>query len=172
VAGANNKASGKARNMATEIERKYLIDQKAWQEINKPEGKQYRQGYLTIDPGKTIRVRVSGRQAFLTVKGETAGASRTEIECEIPVDIAVEMLEHFAIAEIQKIRYIIPHAGKDWEVDEFLGENAGLFIAELELKHEDEPFEKPAWVREEVTYDHRYFNSYISLHPYNTWHDQ
>lgn len=155
--------------MAIEIERKYLIDQEAWQRLVKPEGKLYRQGYLSIDPQKTIRVRVSEHQAFLTVKGETTGASRTEIECEIPRDTAMEMLDHFAAAEIQKIRYIIPHAGKNWEIDEFLGENAGLFIAELELQHEEEPFEKPEWVTDEVTYDHRYFNSYISLHPYNTW---
>lgn len=155
--------------MAIEIERKYRIVQAHWENLSKPEGTLYRQGYLSVDPARVIRIRIAGAEAFLTVKGTTAGISRTEIECNIALNAATEMLDHFALSEILKIRYHIPYAGKVWEVDVFLGKNNGLIIAELELESEEEPIDIPEWVGEEVTHDYRYSNACLSLHPYHTW---
>lgn len=155
--------------MALEIERKFLVDALLWAEIEHPEGTFYRQGYLHSDIEKTVRVRIAGETAFLTIKGKTVGASRAEFEYEIPVEDATELLDTLANAELSKIRYVMEYRGKIWEIDEFKGENAPLLLAEIELQSEDELFELPPWVAEEVTDDERFFNAYLAKKPFGSW---
>jgi CYTH domain-containing protein len=155
--------------MVTEIERKFLVNKEKWNALAKPQSKTIRQGYLTTDPDKTIRVRIKDAKAYLTIKGKTEGFSRTEIECSIPVKEATEMLAHFAVSEIDKERFEILYQQHLWEVDVFHGKNESLIVAEIELKNETDEFEKPDWLGEEVTDDERYYNSYLSLRPYSSW---
>ena len=155
--------------MGKEIERKYLIDHKKWQKTDKPSGQLYRQGYLLTDPQKTIRVRITETCGFLTIKGLSVGATRPEYEYEIPISDATELLDKFSISELSKIRYKILFQNKIWEVDEFLGDNSGLIIAEIELKSEDEHFELPAWIDKEVTGEEKYYNSNLTITPYKNW---
>jgi len=152
-----------------EIERKFLVDAGKWQQADKPEGILYRQGYLMSEKHCTIRVRIAGGRAFMTIKGASSGISRAEYEYEIPVADASQMLDNLAVSEISKTRFAVPFEGKLWEVDVFLGDNAGLIIAEIELQSEDERFEKPEWVTEEVSSDLRYYNSKLSVNPYKNW---
>jgi len=152
--------------MGIEIERKFLVrgeDWKAWP------AQLLSQGYLSRDPARTVRVRIAGDAAFLTIKGQSVGASRAEFEYPIPVDDAVALLSLCEGPRVEKLRRVIPHAGMQWEVDEFLGENAGLVVAELELLHADQGFECPPWVGVEVTDDPRYFNSALAAHPFSRW---
>ncbi len=152
-----------------ETERKFLVDKEAWERLQKPKGEAYLQGYLCIDDQKSIRVRVAGDRGILTLKGRSEGFSRSEFEYLIPVDEARELLSLYANGLIEKTRYKVYH-GKDlWEVDEFYGNNGGLLLAEIELRGEKEEFEKPEWVAMEVTEDHRYYNSYLSRHPFAFW---
>ena len=155
--------------MGIEIERKFLVDSDKWQQAVKPAGTHFRQGYLLNNNHKTIRVRVAGEQGFITFKGPTDGISRAEFEYKIPVTDGNQLLDGFALSEIEKIRYRINFEGKLWEVDDFLGDNAGLMIAEIELESEEEEFVKPDWVTKEVSDDERYYNSYLSVHPFNRW---
>ena len=155
--------------MGQEIERKYLVDHNKWQQIDKPTGQLYRQGYLLTDPIKTIRVRQTTDKGFLTIKGLSIGATRPEYEYEIPFDEAKELLDNFSISELSKIRYKIIVDNKIWEVDEFLGDNRGLIVAEIELTSEDEHFEIPAWVDREVTGQEKYYNSNLTIEPYKNW---
>ncbi|OCX53356.1 adenylate cyclase [Mucilaginibacter sp. PPCGB 2223] len=155
--------------MGIEIERKFLVDADKWQVAAKPYGNSLRQGYMVKEPGKTIRVRIANQQSFITIKGQSHGATRTEYEYEIPRTDAEELLAGFCDNIISKVRYDIQYAGNIWEVDVFFGDNAGLIIAEIELSSEDQAFEKPDWVGEEVTRDKRYFNSNLSVHPYARW---
>lgn len=155
--------------MGIEIERKFLVDRKKWETVERSAGTLYRQGYLSNGDDPTIRVRVADTKAFLTLKGPTIGIARKEFEYEIPVADAIEMLDSFALSEVKKTRHRIYHDNKLWEVDEFSGANAGLILAEIELQHEDEIFTLPDWVTEEVSGDIRYFNSNLSVNPYNTW---
>jgi adenylate cyclase len=155
--------------MGIEIERKFLVDHEKWQQLVKPAGKHYRQGYLLDDDQRTIRVRVTDKQGFITFKGATTGITRKEYEYEIPVGDGNELLDGFAISEVEKIRYRIEFADKLWEVDEFLGDNASLIVAEIELLHETDKFEKPAWVTLEVSDDEKYYNSNLSTHPFKKW---
>ncbi|HWK06229.1 MAG TPA: CYTH domain-containing protein [Puia sp.] len=155
--------------MGTEIERKYLIDYEKWQKVEKPSGELYRQGYLLADPQKTIRVRLTATNGFLTIKGLSIGATRPEYEYEISISDAAELLDNFSISELSKIRYKIKLKNKIWEVDEFLGDNIGLIIAEIELKSEDEYFDLPEWVGKEVTGDEKYYNSNLTIKPYKNW---
>lgn len=144
--------------MATEIERKFLVDKKKWEALQKPHGVHFRQAYITTDPQKVIRVRITDEKSFLTIKGHATGITRMEFEYEIPRKDAEAMIEQFACCEIQKIRYTIPYKNKIWEIDEFLYENAGLIVAEIELKNEKEVFQIPEWVSREVTTDEKYYN--------------
>ena len=154
--------------MGTEIERKYLVTGDAWRAL--APGTHYRQGYLNSDKERTVRIRSTGDKAYITIKGLTVGASRPEYEYEIPVADADAMLDGLAERPlIEKRRYKIPHGGVTIEVDEFLGENAGLVVAEVELQSEDQRFDKPAWFGEEVTGDPRYYNANLVRHPYSTW---
>lgn len=155
--------------MPIEIERKFLVKPELWLTVNKGTGQQYVQGYLLTEPGKTIRVRIGGDQGFLTIKGATKGISRSEFEYEIPVAEAEQLLKQFCAALVAKTRYLIEHKGKHWEVDVFAGDNEGLVVAEIELAAEDEAFELPDWVDQEVSDDERYYNAYLSAKPYKTW---
>ena len=154
--------------MPQEIERKYLVIGDAWR--NLATGTHYRQGYLNGAKERTVRIRTIGEKAFLTIKGETSGVSREEYEYEIPYGDAMQMLENLAEKPlIEKIRYQIPYEGLVWEIDEFLGENAGLIVAEIELADENQPFVKPAWIDKEVSSDPRYYNANLVRHPYRLW---
>jgi CYTH domain-containing protein len=155
--------------MGKEIERKFLVNHQRWAEADKTEGCLFRQGYLSTDQHKTIRVRVAGDQGTLTIKGLTTGASRTEFEYSIPVKDAIELVDQFAETALSKIRYEVVFAGKCWEVDVFLGENQGLIVAELELESETETFELPDWIDQEVTDDPRYYNANLTLVPFSKW---
>jgi CYTH domain-containing protein len=131
-----------------------------------------RQGYLVADAVRTVRVRIEGERAVITIKGKSTGASRGEWEYEIPVADATELLDGLCEQpQVEKIRHRIEHAGHTWEVDEFLGLNAGLVVAEIELDAEDEAFDKPDWIGQEVTGEKRYYNSSLIRHPYSQWRD-
>lgn len=152
--------------MAMEIERKFLVTGDKWKD-----GKAvfYSQGYLNTEKERTVRVRIGGDGAFLTIKGPSQGASRLEFEYPIPVSDAKEIMQLCDQPVIEKIRREITFAGMLWEVDEFLGENRGLVVAEIELESEQQAFQKPAWVGEEVTSLSRYSNSSLTRHPYSRW---
>ena len=155
--------------MSFEIEHKYLVRKDLWYALQKPAGVDIMQGYLVADPQKTIRIRTAGLEAFLTIKGPSENASRSEFEYSIPISDAEELLKLSTTPLIEKVRYRIGFAGKTWEVDEFFGKNEGLILAEIELTSADEKYEIPAWVGEEVTSDHRYYNAYLALHPVSVW---
>ncbi len=153
--------------MALEIERKFLLNNSAWR---KKQGVMYRQGYLNSVKERTVRVRIIGDKGYLTVKGISCGAVRAEYEYEIPGVEAEAMLDDLCEKPlIEKMRYKIAYKGFVWEVDEFLGENSGLIVAEVELESEDQKFVKPKWIGEEVTGDPRYFNANLIHHPYSKW---
>ena len=154
--------------MAVEIERKFLVHKDAWR--TQGEGVLLRQGYLSSNPDRVVRVRIEGNAASMTIKGRTTGATRGEWEYAIPVADAQALLEGLCERPlIEKYRTRIVHEGMTWEVDEFLGDNAGLIVAEIELQSEGQAFSKPDWVGEEVTHDPRYFNANMIRHPYTTW---
>lgn len=154
--------------MTREIEKKFLVQTNDWKRGVK--GILYRQGYLSTHKERTVRVRTEGNQAVLTIKGLTVGASRPEFEYLIPLEHAIQMLDQLCEKPlIEKSRYKISHKDHIWEVDEFLGLNRGLIVAEIELQSEDEPFEKPGWIGKEVTADPRYFNSNLVTSPFSTW---
>lgn len=148
--------------MGQEIERKFLVISDKWSRVVKPVGDEYRQGYLVSTSEKTIRVRITPKTAFLTIKGKTKGVSRSEFEYEIPTSDATELLEQFAISELRKVRYKLRHNNHIWEVDEFLGRHEGLVLAEIELTDENEEFTIPEWVGQEVSGDERYYNSFLA----------
>ena len=154
--------------MGEEIERKFLVMGDAWQET--AESMRYRQGFLSTVPERTVRVRVAGLRGTITVKGKNLGARRAEFEYEIPVADAEQMLDTLCERPlIEKVRHTLTAGPHTWEVDVFEGDNAGLVVAEIELGSEDEAFEKPEWVGDEVTSDPRYFNSNLVANPYRTW---
>lgn len=155
--------------MPLEIERKFLVHQSKWQQVPKPAGELFRQGYLLTDPTKTIRVRQTAEKGFLTIKGVSVGAARKEFEYEIPFAEAKELLDDFSVAELSKIRYTILLEDKVWEIDVFLGQNEGLIIAEIELESEDETVVLPDWIAREVTGEERYYNSNLTMQPFKTW---
>lgn len=152
--------------MAIEIERKFLVTSDAWRSAP---ATYFCQGYLNPNKERTVRVRVAGEKGFLTIKGKSIGASRTEFEYEIPLDDAKELLRLCEGPIIEKYRRIIEFAGMRWEVDEFLGDNSGLVVAEIELEAEGQTFAKPDWLGQEVTHDSRYYNSNLSAKPFSQW---
>ncbi|MFZ1863903.1 MAG: CYTH domain-containing protein [Polyangiales bacterium] len=154
--------------MGEEIERKFLVHGEGWRD--EATGTLYRQGFLSTEPERTVRVRVAGEMGWITVKGRTAGARRAEFEYEIPAADAREMLDTLCKRPlIEKVRYTVRTGRHVWEIDVFQGDNAGLVVAEIELEAEDEAFEKPSWIGDEVTEDPRYFNSSLVEHPYSAW---
>jgi adenylate cyclase len=161
----------KEGGMGVEIERKFLVHGTEWQAGLL--GIEYRQGYLNVDPDRTVRVRLAGDQGYLTIKGTSTGASRLEFEYSIPADEAVQLLELLCRKPlIEKIRYRVPHAGQTWDVDEFFGDNRGLVLAEIELDYEGQTFELPPWVGQEVTADTRFYNACLAERPLVCWSEQ
>lgn len=154
--------------MGKEIERKFLIKGDDWRAL--AQGTMYRQGYLNSAKERTVRVRTVGDKAFLTIKGITVGATRAEYEYAIPFGDCNALLDDLAEKPlIEKKRYKIKQGEFVWEIDEFFGDNLGLIVAEIELVSEDQVFDKPQWVGEEVTGDPRYFNSNLIKHPFTKW---
>lgn len=155
--------------MGIEIERKFLVDRDKWNDLAKPAGRLFKQGYILSDANRTVRIRVTNDAAWITLKGSTTGITRREYEYSIPIPDGNEMLARLTVSSLEKTRYEIEFAGKVWEVDVFAGVNDGLIVAEIELDREDEAFEKPNWIMDEVTDDHRYANSSLSVMPYKDW---
>lgn len=154
--------------MGKEIERKFLVKDSTYKKLCS--GKLYKQGYLFSNPDKTVRVRLVDNKGFLTIKGKGNGLTRDEFEYEIPSADAEEILQKMCHKPfIEKTRYTYSYMGHTWEIDEFHGENEGLVVAEIELENEDENFEVPEWIGEEVTYDKKYFNSNLIKNPYKNW---
>lgn len=153
--------------MKIEIERKFLVLRDTYKNLK---GCMYKQGYLLKDIDKTIRVRIAENKGFLTIKTKTGSFSRGEFEYEIPLNDAEFMLNNLCEKSIiEKIRYISEFEGHIWEIDEFLGENEGLVVAEIELQSEDEEFLKPGFIGKEVTGDKKYYNSNLIKNPYKNW---
>lgn len=154
--------------MPLEIERKFLV--KSGDFKTSSFGIFIHQGFISIDKERIVRIRIYGKEAFLTVKGLQKGITRSEYEYKIPIADAEEMLEKICLKPtLQKHRYRVEHQGMTWEVDEFHGDNEGLVLAEIELKSEDQPYVKPSWVGEEVTDDPRYYNVNLFRNPYKNW---
>ncbi len=152
--------------MALEIERKFLTTDQGWRT---GAGVLICQGYLCSVPSRTVRVRLAGDAGWLTIKGATDGATRAEFEYRIPIADAQALLALCEGPLLEKVRHRVRFGGHWWDVDEFLGENAGLVVAEVELSAEDEHFERPPWLGAEVTEDARYFNSNLAHRPYRSW---
>lgn len=156
--------------MAVEIERKFLLKDETWREG--AEGRYLCQAYLNVSPGCTVRVRIDGDSAFLTLKGRNRGPGRLEFEYAVPLDDAKSMLAAFPVSPlVEKTRYTVPFGGFVWEVDEFHGANRGLVLAEIELEAVDQAFPLPAWAGREVTGEPRYYNSSLAGRPYSVWDD-
>jgi len=155
--------------MPLEIERKFLVHPNKWDVLIKPEGERIVQSYLSFNPESTVRLRIKGPLAFITIKGKSKGISRLEYEYPIPVQDAQNMIDQMNLDSIDKIRYNIPCDNHLWEVDVFSGKNKGLIVAEIELNSESETFSKPEWVGEEVSHDIRYFNSNLLKNPIQSW---
>jgi adenylate cyclase len=154
--------------VGVEIERKFLLAGDGWRALGQPV--LLRQGYLSSDPERVVRVRVEGDQSYITIKGRSSGATRGEWEYPIPLADANELLERLCQQPIvEKYRSKIEFAGNVWEVDEFVGVNQGLVLAEIELQAEDQAFDKPDWIGADVTDDKRYYNSNLVRHPYSSW---
>ncbi|PIE90899.1 MAG: adenylate cyclase [Acidobacteria bacterium] len=153
--------------MGKEIERKFLVKSDTWRELAR--GVHYCQGYLSSVKERTVRVRTIEDKGFLTIKGISTGISRLEYEYPIPVEDARALLNICEKPLIEKSRYKIEHGGLVWEVDEFYGDNAGLILAEVELESEDQAYEKPDWIGEEVSSDPRYYNANLIKEPYTSW---
>lgn len=155
--------------MGVEIERKFLVQADGWR-ADADGGTPYLQGYLASGDGATVRVRMAGAQGKLTIKGKTRGIARAEFEYDIPAADAEAMLRTLCKGHlVDKTRYRVPVGRHVWEVDVFLGGNAGLVLAEVELGAEGEAFERPAWAGAEVSDDPRYFNAYLARRPFTTW---
>lgn len=155
--------------MGREIERKFRVRGDDWRR-RAESVRAIRQGYLAAEKERSVRVRVEGSGATLTVKGKTEGAVRAEYEYEIPRADAEAMLDSLCLLPlIEKTRHLVRHAGRVWEVDEFAGENAGLVVAEVELEAEDAGVSLPDWVGEEVTGDPRFYNANLVARPFSRW---
>ena len=155
--------------MATEIERKFLVTGDFSRQVISAQ--RIVQGYICSQPGRTVRVHIRGEEGFLTIKGasDEKGLSRYEFEQKIPLADAEELLKLCEPGAIDKMRNLVPAGKHTWEIDVFHGENEGLILAEIELASEDEPFERPDWIGQEVSGDRRYYNSMLTKHPYKQW---
>ena len=154
--------------MSKEIERKFLVKNLDWK--SQAKGTLYRQGYLNSEKERTVRVRTIDEKAFITVKGITTGVTRMEFEYEIPFADATQMLDKLVEKPIiEKYRYKLAQDGLVWEIDEFLGDNEGLVVAEVELADAQQALVRPDWLVEEVSSDPRYFNNNLVANPYKNW---
>ena len=155
--------------MAVEIERKFLLKDDSWRR-QADTGSEYRQGYLVGSKAASVRVRIEGERAFLNIKSATLGITRQEYEYPVPMADAHALLSELCEQPlIEKTRYHVMHAGHEWEIDVFKGDNAGLVVAEIELDSADAAFERPAWLGEEVSADPRYYNVCLVKNPYKNW---
>ena len=156
--------------MAQEIERKFLVKDESYKNLARSSSR-ISQGYICSARGKTVRVRIRGEKGYLTIKGpaDMSGMSRYEWEKEIPLSEAEELMKLCEPGIIDKRRYIVEHDGHKWEVDEFYGDNEGLTVAEVELKDENEVVELPEFIKEEVTGQVKYYNSFLTRTPYKRW---
>ena len=155
--------------MAIEIERKFLVNNQDWRPLVSS-SKVYRQGYIYTHNNTTVRVRVSGSEGYLTIKGTRTGSARAEFEYPIPLEDAQEMLETLCDRPlIEKTRYIVTQGELIWEIDEFEGDNEGLILAEVELSEENQAIDLPDWIGKEVTEDSRYYNANLVKYPYSQW---
>jgi CYTH domain-containing protein len=153
--------------MGQEIERKFLVKVDSWRTGN---GTLIRQGYMRNEINGVVRVRTKGERAYLTLKGNTTGITRLEFEYEIPLEDANQILGKLCMKPlIEKIRYEVNVGGFKWEIDQFLGENAGLVVAEIELEDEYQDFPRPEWLGREVSDDFRYQNASLVKNPYSKW---
>jgi adenylate cyclase len=161
--------------MPIEIERKFLVTSDAWRAAAHsvvPMAQGYINDQAAMDSGAqraSVRVRIAGDEAFVNIKSREAGHTRQEFDYPIPVADARALLALCAGGLVDKRRHYVEHAGHLWEVDEFLGDNAGLVVAEIELDDAEEAFERPPWLGEEVTDDVRYYNLALASHPYSRW---
>ncbi|MCI5212597.1 MAG: CYTH domain-containing protein [Candidatus Electrothrix sp. ATG2] len=154
--------------MAKEIERKFIIDISQLGDLKS--GVEIKQGYISTTDNTAVRIRLLGDKAFLTLKGENTGATRSEFEYEIPVKDANEMLAEFCSGPIiDKTRYFVEHCDHTWEVDIFRGDNDGLIVAEVEMQSENESVDLPTWVVKEVTGEAKYYNSNLLNNPFKNW---
>lgn len=155
--------------MGVEIEHKFLVSDDGWR-AHADDGTPLRQGYLSLDPERTVRVRLADERGTLTIKGRSRGTARAEFEWPVPADEARELLDTLVIPPlIEKVRYRVPVGDHVFEVDVFSGRNAGLVVAEVELSVEGEAFQRPDWLGDEVTGDGRYANAALVRAPYDTW---
>ncbi|MBC8314351.1 MAG: CYTH domain-containing protein [Bacteroidales bacterium] len=152
-----------------EIERKFLVRKEIWDGVEKAESKQIKQGYLSRDEEAVIRIRIANDIGLLAIKGRRENISRMEFEYTIPLEEARALHSLVAGNLVEKTRYKINHHGKSWDVDIFHGSNEGLYMAEIELESTEEEFDLPEWAGEEVSLDHRYYNAYLSEHPFTSW---
>jgi adenylate cyclase len=150
-----------------EIERKFLIKTELWQPSAK--GVEIKQGYLSVDPERVVRVRVAGEKAFLTIKGKPEGIVRSEHEYEIPKNHADNLLKMCLDFPVEKTRFKEKIGDMVWEIDVFKGENKGLIMAEIELEDENQNVDLPDWIGEEVSSDSRYYNAWLSRNPFSKW---
>lgn len=144
-----------------EIEHKYLIDHAAWKVLDKPDPVQIIQGFISRSPEVTVRVRIKGEKAFITIKGKSVGLERSEFEYEIPLLDAEGIMNEFTHKQIRKKRYEIPIGEHIWEVDVFEGPLEGLILAEIEVQSEEEKFDLPHWVSEDVSENPDYYNAVL-----------
>lgn len=155
--------------MGVEIERTFLVAHDAWRSAATSR-ETLSQGYLANTSKSSVRIRRAGDAAWLSVKSMTRGLVRQEYEYPVPLEDAERMLD--ALCEgplVEKVRHLVTVGGHVWEIDEFLGDNAGLVVAELELDAPDEPFERPSWLGPEVTHEERYYNFRLAERPYRDW---
>ncbi len=158
--------------MALEIEHKFLLRNEDWRPLVSHSA-HLKQGYLISSKQNSIRVRISDKQAWLNIKSATTGTHRHEYEYLIPLDEANEILEMLCHKPlIEKNRHYVHCDNHTWEIDEFLGDNSGLIVAEIELKKINEKFTKPSWIGQEVTHDLRYYNNNLSARPYKEWDEK
>ena len=154
--------------MAKEIEKKFLVTSNEWKE--NAQGTLYRQGYLSVEPGRTVRVRLEGEAGKITIKGKKKNGEGDEFEYDIPGNDAAYLIDHLCLKPyVEKMRYKINYKGNTWEVDEFLGLNSGLILAEIELESVNQKFEKPRWIGKDVTEDSRYKNANLVKKPFTNW---
>ena len=157
--------------MTVEIERRFLLADDSWREAA-GEPLVLQQGYLSVEKERTIRVRIIGSQAWLTLKGYISDMTRSEFEYEIPLAHAQAMMADMCPFKMEKYRYRVEFEGFVYEIDEYFGDNAPLIVAEIELPSEDTEFPKPAWLGKEITSDGKFTNAYLSKHPFGTWTDE
>lgn len=159
--------------MASEIERKFLVEGDGWRDdVSKADAEQIVQGYLHAAESHSVRIRLRNGDAKLTVKGATRGITRDEFEYDIPPDDARAMLDLCGDLLVEKRRYVLEHGGHEWIIDEFSGDNEGLLVAEIELDDEDEAFDRPAWLGEEVSGKPEYYNANLARTPFREFRNE